>query len=710
MRSRLPVWIGVILLLGLLTGCGSSDSSERGDPVEVPTNDDGSTVTGIQTARFDPTAGVVPFPTNLLFAGTTDLTLNIPVANPNDVSDPAVALNALDGFSTTAPWTTSFSAPLDPATVTPGGTVRVFQVSLASPAGAVTGIVRELRPGDEYVATLAGATTLAIVPLQPLPPLTSFMTVLTEGITDQDGNSATPDQTYFLAQRDTPLVDANGNSTEPLLDNATAQALEPLRRLVASQEAAAAAAGIQPNRIVLSWVFTTQSTFQVLGAVQSIVQAGETLVGATGLDTSMVGLGLPGLADIFVGRLDIPYYLDSPTRTNPDPTVILDTFWEAAPGAYIPPFDGFGLDPTSRAVTVYNPFPVVERVLPIPLFITVPNAASGMAKPASGWPVAIYLHGITRNRLDALAVADTLALAGFAVVAIDLPLHGVIFNTSPFYGGNVLPIELRSTERTFNVDMIDNETGAPGPDGLFDPSGAHFVNLSSLLTSRDNLRQGMVDVMVLAASIPGMDINQDGTPDFDGSRVHLVGQSLGAMVGIGALSVNPLIGAAVTSVPGGGIARFLEASPAFGPRIRAGLAQAGLQPGTPDFQAFFVAAQTVIDSADPVNLGARAAAGHAVLLQEVLGDQVIPNAVAGAPLSGTEPLIRVMGLAPISETTINPGGIRGAVRFTAGAHGSLLSPQASQAVTVEMQTEMASMMASDGTAVQVTNPSVIQSN
>ncbi|HQV73313.1 MAG TPA: hypothetical protein PLY64_10110, partial [Dokdonella sp.] len=101
-------------------------------------------------------------------------------------------------------------------------------------------------------------------------------------------------------------------------------------------------------------------------------------------------------------------------------------------------------------------------------------------------------------------------------------------------------------------------------------------------------------------------------------------------------------------------------------------------------------------------------------LQEVVGsegsppDQVIPNSVAGAPLSGTEPLIRVLGLSTITQTTQSATGIRGVVRFTAGDHGSLLSPAASPAATAEMQGEMASLLVSQGAAVQVTNPSVIR--
>ena len=59
-------------------------------------NKDGSIVTGVLTAQFDPAEGILPFPSNLLYLGTTDLTLNVPVEDPTDISDPAVALSALD--------------------------------------------------------------------------------------------------------------------------------------------------------------------------------------------------------------------------------------------------------------------------------------------------------------------------------------------------------------------------------------------------------------------------------------------------------------------------------------------------------------------------------------------------------------------------------------------------------------------------------------
>ena len=86
---------------------------------------------------------------------------------------------------------------------------------------------------------------------------------------------------------------------------------------------------------------------------------------------------------------------------------------------------------------------------------------------------------------------------------------------------------------------------------------------------------------------------------------------------------------------------------------------------------------------------------------------MIPNSVPTAPLSGTEPLLAALGLSTLTHTT-QAASIRGVVRFTQGGHGSLLDPTSSAAVTAEMQGEMASMIASGGTTVVISNTSVIR--
>lgn len=715
MQARLTLALALSSLF--LAACSSSSNSSRAEPTPPPVP-----VASVLTARFDPATSTIPLPNNLLLSGTRDLTLNPPVANAANFGDPTVAIGTLDGWSTVGPGSTSFSSPPAPSSIVPGQTVRMFEVTLSGPGGGVTGVTRELTAPAEFVTAIApsdtSGRTLAVIPTTPLKQLTSYLVLMTNGIRDAAGTPATPDQTYFLAKRTSPLC-VNGASTDPLLPAASACALEPLRQLTNSHLGAAVARGIDPDAVVSSWVFTTQSITPVLQAVRSRVQPGATRLAPTGQTTAVAGL--PPIADIYIGTITLPYYLRTSTQPGyfngangqplPGP---LAGFWRAAPNGYVPPFAG-QLDPTSTNITFANPFPVKQADVTVPVLMTVPNAASGRTKPAAGWPMVIYNHGITRNRTDALAVAATLAAQGFAVVSIDQPLHGLP-PSSPFYIENT-PLGPLAQERTFDVDYVNNSTGAAGPDGQIDASGTHTINLASLLTSRDNLRQAVADLFVLTASVPSMDIDANGAGDFDGSRISFVGQSLGAITGTSFLAIDPVVNVGLLSVPGGGIARLLDGSPTFGPRIRAGLAAAAnLQPNTPDYDRFMGAAQQVVDSVDPINYGF-ASAQNAIVLHEVVGggsvlpDQVIPNTVAGAPLSGTEPLIRVLGLPGVSNNTPSqPPGVRAAVRFIAGDHGSLLQPTASLAATVEMQTQMASFIGSGGQALLVNDRSVIRTN
>ena len=709
MKVRLS--LALVLSLLWLVGCGGGSSVDRATPQEPATNPDETPTTQVMTAVFDPGEGRLPFPTNLLLSGSTDLTLNTPAEDPEDFTDPVAALGALDGFSPIAPWSFQFSQEVDPATVVPGSTVRLFEVQFAFGTIAVQGINRELVPGQDYVATVAPSDptgrTVAIVPLRPLDEMTGYMAVVTNGILDTVGTAATPDQTYFLAKRTEPLVDENGNSTEPLLDNNTARALEGLRQLTNSQEAAAASVGIDRDDIVVSFTATTQAITPVLNVVRSMAQPTSSQIAqaclAPGfcLTTADIFPGAsPGIADLYMGIMELPYYLGIPNQDNP--VAPLFDFWRAAPGAYMPPFDGLDLDPTSTKITVANPIPVETGRLNVPVLVTVPNANSGHVRPVSGWPVVIFQHGITGNRTNMLALADTMASIGFAVVAIDQPLHGITDQTSPLYVENT-PFAPIASERTFDLNLQDPE------DPELDPSGTWFINLQSLLTSRDNLRQAQADLSVLALNIPFMDLTGDGLGDLDGSNINFVGMSLGAMAGIPFLSVEPTVSNGVLSVPGGGIANMLIGSDTFGPIITAGLQEAGVEPGSPEFFQFLLVAQTVVDAADPINWGV-ASLTNSLLLQQVAGDEVIPNAVAGAPLSGTEPLIRALGLDPITGTTQDPSGIRGAVRMIQGSHSSLLSPAASPAAMAEMQGQAASMVASGGAMVIINDPSLIQTD
>lgn len=729
---KMRLLLALLFSVAVTTGCGGGSSEGRTVDTPPATNNDGSTVTGVVTALWNPLADdgpQIPLPNFQARSGTGDLTLNIGVEDPTDYGNPLVALNALDGWSTTEKWVASFveeevgdvraPAQLDPKSVVPGGSVRFFEVTLdllgvSGLQGAVLAINRELTPGVDFVAVASGGN-VAILPLKPLQELTAYMAVLTNGIKDMDGNNSTPDQFYYITKRTEPLVDENGNITEPLaqeLDPALALLFEGVRRIHQTHLNAAASVGIDPDDVTLTWTAITQSITPVSKVVRSLTQPAPTTAFPTPFSTADFP-PLPGFADLSIGVITLPYYLGVPSLDNP--TAPLTGFWKAAPGAYVAPFDAAGFDPTSTNLTVANPVPVINDMQTVPLLITTPSAATGLSKPAAGWPVVIFGHGITGNRVQLLTVADTLASVGYAAIAMDFPMHGISPDESPqlaaLYIENT-PLGAVANERTFDVDYVNNATGAPGPDRLIDGSGVHVFPalLGSMLTGRDMLRQGQVDLSVLAVSIPFIDIDGDAVPDFDGSNIAFVGHSWGAVHGVPFAAFEPTVTRAVLNAPGGGIARYSEGSQVFGPLIRAALAAAaGLEPGTADYESFFLAWQTVLDSADPINWMAEAAQFNAILLQEVWGDTFIPNFLATAPLSGTEPLIAAGGLPGISSSRSDPVGLRVATRFLPPAvHFQILTASTgSPAATVEMQSEMASFIASFGTQVLIADPSVL---
>jgi pimeloyl-ACP methyl ester carboxylesterase len=497
-------------------------------------------------AQFDPVTGVIPFPNNLLFNGSTDGTLNIPVADPDNLADPRVAMNGLDGFSTVAPLTAQFSSTINASTVKAGSTVRVFEVELVNPyldqatqtPFAITAVHHELKAGVDYQVSLlpqdVNQTTLNIHPLIPLKPKTGYLVTLTNGIQDNGGYNALPSPTYALTQLTTPLVDANGKSIIPGLSDAQAQALEPIRQQVNNQESAAASQGVARNSIVLSWTFMTQSIDDAFVALGKDLKPLGMVVKATGATTTALPGNMPGFSDIYAGALAIPYYL---SKDKP-----LDSYWQTASGG---------------AVTRYNPLPATTAPLQIPVLMTVPNAKSGQSKPANGWPVVIFQHGITRDRTDLFLLADALSFAGFATVAIDQPLHGVTDTTSPFY--------LKGLERTFDLDMVNNTTGAAGPDGKIDASGSYFLNPKYLLTTRDNFREAAEDLRQLTATLPLVDLNGDGKPDLDTGHIRFVGHSLGAITGATFLGIEDNVTSATLGMGGGGLAEMADESPTIGP-------------------------------------------------------------------------------------------------------------------------------------------------
>ena len=604
-----------------------------------------------------------------------DGTLNIPLAagaDPNDFSNPQVALNTLDGFSVTQPLQAGFDVPegtmIDPASVVLGQTVFVYEVN-TTPELAVTSIVRELVAGE--VALAAGVDSVVVVPVVPLQESTSYMVAITNGVTILgDPTGASPVNSVFR------LVSGSLELTGSLAP------LEGLRQLTGAMLATAATEGIESADVINIFTTRTQSITPTMEAVAAAsAQGGAIAMAATGFSTSDINEAFQGIADVFVGTLDVPYYLSAPSGPN-DPAAIA-SFWR---GQGDPGF-----------LTAFNPVPVATSIQQIPVLMTVPNASSGQIMPATSWPVAIFVHGITNDRTFMLTIADRMASSGFAVIAIDQVMHGLTDETNPLSAASSpFPGDV---ERHFSLDLANNETSAPGPDGIVDTSGTHFFSPNQLLNTRDNLRQSAADLMVLSASLANVT-----TVPLDASRQALMGHSLGGTTATLFAAFANNLSSVTLAMPAAGLVPQTIASPAFGGPIIAGLSAAGIEQGTADFAQFVVAAQTVTDAADPIVFGARAAANNLIHMIEVIGDQVVPNTVENQFLAGTEALARVMGLPSVSADFSGSG----IVRFIAGNHASFLIPDASLEAFNEMQSETAAFAKQNGTLIDITDPSVIQ--
>ncbi|MGH8369807.1 MAG: hypothetical protein ACRESC_02385, partial [Gammaproteobacteria bacterium] len=609
MKRALALFLVVpVALAGCVKGSDSTSSSPNPNA-------------GFQ-ARFAPLSGIMPFPNDLYFNGSTTGTLNIPVLDPTQAANaPTLAMNHLDGFGTQSVINAYFSDSIKASSLS-ATDVMVFQVTTDPSTKAITSFVKPLVQDTDYsVGVSSGAdadgvasgTVLNIMPLKPLASGSSYLVILTTGIKDTDGDAVTPSSDYAaILAADTPALTATGPDPTKIDASALPETgLLPVAQFTLAQLAVAAAASVDITKVALTFSFSTEYVGASLSTIATNVSAGTAAVADTTLKTSDVlpAGASPGVAEIYAGTLTIPYYLSVPSAS--DPTAALTGYWHTNNGG---------------DTTVVDPMPKKTMDITIPVLVTVPNASSGCGtKPGTGWPVVIFQHGITQDRSNVFAVADGLAGAPvcMATIAIDLPLHGITDKTNPFYDNQLFTgtpaAALMTGERTFDEDVLNNSTNAPGADGKIDTSGAAFINLQSLLTSRDNLREAVADLLALEKTIPTIKDPTDGTDLFDGSLIYYVGHSLGGIVGGTFLGVDQNVVAATLANPGGNITNLLLNSDEFAPIINAGLQSEGVVAGTQFYDDFFRDAQTVIDAGDPANYAVAASAIHPIHMIEVVG-------------------------------------------------------------------------------------------
>src|SRR3569833_3926794 len=132
----------LIVVALVQAGCGGGGKGDVGatNPASGNGNPGGATPpeqNAPSTALFQPIQGVLPYPTDVYFSGSTDGTLNIQPANA--LMPLQSSVNQLDGFSTIAVSRTRFASPLDPASIKKPTSVYMAQVVIDSATKAVIG-------------------------------------------------------------------------------------------------------------------------------------------------------------------------------------------------------------------------------------------------------------------------------------------------------------------------------------------------------------------------------------------------------------------------------------------------------------------------------------------------------------------------------------------------------------------------------------------
>ncbi len=623
-------------------------------------------------ATFDPANSIIPFPNDVLRASGK---VNLPnprtmqPLSPSDCAaptDPLVqitcGLDTLDGFSTLAPPISENSdalgaamqATLDPTSVKPT-TVGLAPVASQAPQAERT--TPEFTPCLNCVSSTDSGGNPQTSPQQlqwkldaPLDEQTSYLAWVTSGVVDTQGKALVANPIFAMLRLTNPLFDGT-HSTVTLLTDAQAQQLEPLRAAMKPALDGLAQGGVPRTSVALAFAFTTQSESTVLDQLYAY--------------PASLGTALPAT----------PLYLADATTTYQGIAAAGSIPFSAVGKVYV----GAMLTP----VAVTGPggtFDVTKPdVVEAPFVLYLPASAA----PTSGYPVAIFGHGFTRTRNDSIAVANSLAAAGQATLAMDELFHGERSsctgsksatqqttddascanpatqkcNEDPVIGRCVArnaasraacgaspgdPTGDLACQAIGQGRCVTADNACEGGDFLRDASGApvisgwNILDLANFFASRDHLRQQVIDLSQLERVVVGQGTGSLATlagATFDANKLGFVGQNLGSMTGALETAVSPRVSPVALNTVGGALVSIVLTAPAFAAQkasLLGELALLGLNPGTPAFDQILGIAQWILDPADPANVAYRLAHASAnparkTFVQFIEGDVVIPN-------------------------------------------------------------------------------------
>lgn len=499
------------------------------------------------TVRFNLPADKLPDPLEVpwpsdLYKTDADGTISDGIvrwtnAGLNPARQALEAYGALDGFGRNcgALFLVDEEVELDASTLPAWGescaaadsTVLLLDIDPASPS-----------PGRRvpcYSGISPGTRVLVVGPhLEVLAPGRTYAAVITTGV-GANGGKLGPASAFR------EIRDGAGSARATGAGKLYGDAVDAVARL----------AKLDKKRIAALTVFTTQTEHRKLKALRDALVAG-----SFGPAPAVITAGLPAPLGLFrFGQSAHPGWTATLSAYLGTPR--LDTngrHLTGAPGGPEPEGTGIAHDAIGAVLTAAYESPnllrasdgtlgrnsttiawnadgsaVVQGTATVPFTLVLPLPPA----PAAGYPVVIFQHGAGQQRATASALANELARAGIATIAIDAPFHG-----------------LRAPGASDTSSL--GKGSYTGPDGhadtFADLNAARLMlaDFSHGLAARDHLWQAVIDLAQLRRLIArGLELPSaaeaygGASPKLDPARVGYVGMSMGGFLGTLFAAVEP---------------------------------------------------------------------------------------------------------------------------------------------------------------------------
>lgn len=578
-------------------------------------------------------------------------------------------LREIDGFGANAPVFFAVEGDLDPASLPadPAATVRdgaaafLVDVDPASP-DAMMRVPAEVRWS-------ASRHLLSIRPADghPLHEGRAYAAVVTEAVRGVDGRALAPAET-FASIRDA--------SAEPT-DATEARAWREYRSVLAGL----AADGVATSSVVGLATFHVQQASDDLADVRAQLRARPTP--AVSVRRVASGAALDELLGMPVEERPGRDVEGGVTHSHIG-WVVDGTFSSPQLGSATPFTHGAWARDGDATF-------VVRREEDVWFTLVLPQGDT------SDLPLVVFQHGLGNDRSQVFAIADTLAAAGYAVLAIDIPFHGMRANAT----GALVLDAAHNFGATTGPDLYGDIAGDPtyvDYVGVFDEAGPYEA--FHPFYPRDAFRQSVADLfsavdMIERSDLSAVSAATDGPAmlGFDDGPIAFVGVSLGGILGTMFVAMEPRVGCAVLNVTGGNLTRLVERSAGFNPTFfpilfpKLGLAygETDYENDSPAHYPQLAIYQTLLDRGDSMTF-APVLEGRPVhvLFQMAVDDETVPN-------SGTEALARASGAsiagadahyADLSRTELpvrpsllvgSDSFVRTTTTFSPASHGLILA-------------------------------------